>query len=465
MTLRLTEKDLLELSLDPLKLFYISIKSPQTQRQYERYLRDFLCNVLADVLEGTFEERAKQFLHIAKTNPEKLSKIMHAYAALLKKKTQLPKTDPNHIGTSALKGRFKPIRKFLEMNDVLFNWKRLRSTFPESRYENQEIRGYTREEIQTMIKHSRGAIDNTIILVASSSGIRAGAFDFKWGDITPVYKIEDRLTLDVTESEAKRAQVACAIIVVYKGNIKDEYPAFITPEAHSALMEYRKIWAQEKMREPKDSDYVFMRVGIKNMPLSTQAITARISRLVRRAAVRNILETKRHNVPIMHGFRKFFNKTIKNTPSDSPFIGQYILKERMMGHSALVELDKNYYKEHILEKAEEYIKSVPHLTISDEERMRLEKQNLEKENSDLVDKTAEIPKMKKQIEHDHLVVQVLAKTMKEIGINFEYPDGTPYEIDENLKIPEEYLPKEAKLDERLSIANLTSDLKKVVANF
>jgi len=55
------------------------------------------------------------------------------------------------------------------------------------------------------------------------------------------------------------------------------------------------------------------------------------------------------------------------------------------------------------------------------------------------------------MEHDHLMVQILAKTMKMIGINFEYPDGTPYEIDEDLKIPAEYLPEPVIYDKSLVI--------------
>jgi len=373
MGLKLTEKDFEEITSDPLKLFYGSIKSPETRRQYEGYLKDFVCNVLCDVLDGSFEERAKQFIDISKTNPDKLSKIMYAYISAVKKRTELPKGNPDHIGTNALKNRFKPIQKFLEMNDVLFNWKRFRSTFPEPRSENPESRGYTKEEIRTILKYSRGIIEDAIVLVASSSGIRVGAFDFKWGDITPVYRIRDNLTLDITESEVKQAQTVCAIIVVYRGT-RDEYAAFITPEAYNILMEYKKVWAREKLREPKDTDHVFMRVGIKNMPLHKKAITARVSRMIRRSGIRDILSDpqKRHNVPVMHGFRKFFNKTIKNTPSDSQFIGQYILKERMMGHSSLVGLDKNYYKEHVLEKVEEYLKSVPYLTISEEEKVKAE---------------------------------------------------------------------------------------------
>lgn len=87
MQVKLSEKDLLELSSDPLKVFYNSIKSHHTKRVYERNLKEFLSVVLSDVLKGTFEQRAKQFADLGKSDPAKLSQILHAYSMVLKKKT------------------------------------------------------------------------------------------------------------------------------------------------------------------------------------------------------------------------------------------------------------------------------------------------------------------------------------------------------------------------------------------
>jgi len=44
-----------------------------------------------------------------------------------------------------------------------------------------------------MLKFARGAIDRAIILVASSSGIRSGGFDFTWEDINPIYRINEMI--------------------------------------------------------------------------------------------------------------------------------------------------------------------------------------------------------------------------------------------------------------------------------
>jgi len=63
-------------------------------------------------------------------------------------------------------------------------------------------------------------------------------------------------------------------------------------------------------------------------------------------------------------------------------LASLILKETMMGHEGLIKLDKHYFKEHIDELIEEYIHSIPHLTISDEERTKHENEKLRKEKGE-----------------------------------------------------------------------------------
>lgn len=59
----------------------------------------------------------------------------------------------------------------------------------------------------------------------------------------------------------------------------------------------------------------------------------------------------------------------------------YLDKEDMMGHK--VGLEKHYerYQEEDFERFPEYQKAIPFLTISDEERIRLENEKLKEENT------------------------------------------------------------------------------------
>ena len=76
-------------------------------------------------------------------------------------------------------------------------------------------------------------------MLLASSGMRAGApHQLNWGDLTPIYRNGDRLTLDPGEG----SDVACAMLEVYRGSA-ESYAAFITLEAFAALQEYARVWS------------------------------------------------------------------------------------------------------------------------------------------------------------------------------------------------------------------------------
>ena len=81
-----------------------------------------------------------------------------------------------------------------------------------------------------MLQHANGAVDRIIILIASSSGIRVGGFELKWEDVVPIYKVEDKIVFDITDSQEEKAKVICAMLTVYNGS-NQKYPTFITPDS------------------------------------------------------------------------------------------------------------------------------------------------------------------------------------------------------------------------------------------
>jgi hypothetical protein len=101
---------------------------------------------------------------------------------------------------------------------------------------------------------------------------------------------------------------------------------------------------------------------------------------------------RRHDVPIMNGFRRFWSKTGKETYSKDSPVSSLIKKEFMMRHAGLVKFDKNYFKIHVLELAEEYLSVVPDLTISNENRLRIENLRLRKDNDTINDMQARMNK-------------------------------------------------------------------------
>ncbi len=348
----------------PLELFSQGIRSEWTRDKYTRTLRQVTCEFFEEWLTGTFEERVVQLVRCGRDKPDWTRDLLISLSRKLRERTELDVNDKDYLNPASFANYFKPIKKLFDMNDIHISWKRIYATYPE--LDNMpESMGWSRDEISRMLLHAGNTQDRAIILVLASSGMRAGALHpLNWGDIEPVYSTDGKLTMDPGEGN-----LACAAIHVYRGS-SESYMAFITPEAFGALQEYGRTWTENMGRQanPKDPVFTIMR----GMPAraSYQSIRKRVIRMAKGAGLQQEKQGKRHRVPLMNGFRRFFNKTCKGAISDDSSISSLIKKEYMMGHRGLTALDENYFKTDILELAAEYITAVPGLTIDNSDRLR-----------------------------------------------------------------------------------------------
>lgn len=397
MKIKIKEEDLENVNQNPLELFYQGIRAEATRDKYTRTLRRMVCDVLEDVLHGSFEERVIQLTKKAKSEPDWGLSVLLTISRKQKERTKLDTDNPDYLNPVSFDNTFKPLKKLFDMNDVPIVWKRVYATFPENN-NSSSSRGYTREEIHSMLNFAKGAMDRAIILVSASSGIRPGAMEFNWDDITPVYKVDNKVVLEITESQEDKAEIVCAMITIYRKTYA-EIPAFITPEAYQSLMDWKRVWITEVGREPKLGEPVFKRSGIFPKQAKAEAIKRRIERVLAGASIFPPLVKgkKRREVPAMYGFRRFFNKVNKETISKDSPLAALIKKEFMMDHTGLISLDRNYFKTHITELIEEYLNAVPYLTISTEERVKAENRALQKENSKLDVTRQELEDLRKEI--------------------------------------------------------------------
>ena len=364
--MKLTKEEIVRIKDDsPLELFKQGIKSKETLDKYTRTLQQITCKILEDVLEGTFEERVQQMVNIGREDSGWVRDLLLNLSKKLRERTELPKGHPDYLNPDSVGNYFKPIKKLLDMNDVSISWKRIYATYPE-RDNMPESRGWTREEIAKMIRYAHGPMERALVLVLASSGMRAGGLDLTWEDLTPIYRAADgSLTLDPDPNDT----VACAALHVYRGS-PESYLAFITPESFNALQEYGRAWADMRCHLPRSKDPVFIVQTGTHKSASTKVLRDRVARIATKAGLRGDKRGKRHEVPIMNGFRRFWNKTCKESASGESALASLIKKEYMMGHQGLVSLDQNYFKTNLMELAAEYIKVVPDLTIDDADRLR-----------------------------------------------------------------------------------------------
>jgi len=276
--LKITKENLVRIEDDPLELFYHGFKSEVSRVSYANKLKKILCDYLEPLLEGSFENRAAQLVYKAKKNPQETLRILLSLSKMLRERTEKDPLDRDYLNPSSFNNFFKPIKKLLDMNGVGVAWKRIYATYPEQN-NLADTRGYTRKEIWMMLQFCN-AMDRAIVLAAASSGARVGGLGgLKWEDIMPVYRVDDKLTLDITESEVSRSELVCAIVMVYR-HTRDEYPGFITPEAYNAILNYRTSWISEIGREPKPNEPLFKKAGPFVRQLHGDGIRKRVERII-----------------------------------------------------------------------------------------------------------------------------------------------------------------------------------------
>ena len=396
---------------EPLELYHQGIKADKTREKYTNMLRLVLCDMLEDILKGTFEQRAEQFVRQSREDPMWARDLMLSMSKKMRQRTVLEHDHPQYLNPASFHNYFNPVKKLLDMNDVVIAWKRVYSTFPPKENTAQASRGWTREEIQRMLRFCRGSFERAVILVCASSGIRVGGFEgLEWRDLAPVFR-KPGGGLEIDEdarlqpgAAARPGDVCCAKLQIY-GRSAESYPAFITPEAYSVLSDYRGEWASRVGRQPQPRDPLFIKAGDLPRRASIPLIKRRVELIIERAGLRQDQRTasgrraRRRDIPMMNGFRRFWNKTCKESVSSESALSSLIKKEYMMGHVGLVKLDRHYFQAHVLELAEEYLKSVPALTIDDAERLRLET-DVQKRRIDemLNERDTEIANLRRMVE-------------------------------------------------------------------
>jgi len=155
------------------------------------------------------------------------------------------------------------------------------------------------------------------------------------------------------------------------------------------------------------------------------AIRRKLERLLVESGIRNSLPNgmKRHKTPAFTGFRYFFNKQNKKAFSTKGTLSSLILKESMMGHTGLIPLDKNYFREHAYELIEEYLKAVPALTISDEERIKLKVVELGRENHEKDQKYAYLETRIKELENNESVTKDKVQELNDVESTIQSLEG------------------------------------------
>lgn len=263
------------------------------------------------------------------------------------------------------------IKKFYDQNDIItLNWKKIRGYLPDHE-RTVEDRPYTHSEITTLLA-STNVRNRGIILVMASGGLRLGAIpglrmkDLEANDDYGIYKI-----------------------TVYPFSVKSHYTTWCTPEARKTIEEYiatRRRWGE---RITDDSpvfriDYNIYKTATPK-PITTHGIRDFMGALLLRTGLRRPPTegiTRRLEVMMDHGYRKFFETNAYRAGMDEEYIRR--LQGHKRGGKVLSDAYNKIEEQELLEgdsKHVGYAGIIDQLTISNEHKLTREIQTLRIEKS------------------------------------------------------------------------------------
>ena len=396
---------------------------------------------LADATKIEYGCRLRQFFRnstitsydeLIKVPNEELENTLVDYCKFILHKVRQGKLSPNTVPKM-----FKPIKFVLGINyrenDV--RWRPLESLFPPEE-RRSGFRAWTTEQIQEMIDRCSGANisrNKALVHFMASIGGRIGIHEHPllMKHLIPMSS-NDTQNMDCyavllyaeSDESAEEKDYRDSFADVVSG---DSYWAFLTPEATKWLKRYHG--ERQKYGEVFDDETpIFRNIFTSLHPnstitqLSKQAVFNIFERIVRNTSIKRTQKGRRYDIQLLHGFRKRFNTILKLENSVNANIA-----EKIMGHKN--GLDGVYFVPTRQQCFKEFVKGIPFLTISDDERMRLEIRKLRQENTEKKQFEAKIKipeqrqvelenEQKKSIKITPELDKMLMKYFEELGEDF-----------------------------------------------
>jgi len=351
----------------------------EQQQKQERYYSNFIGSLGAKATKKIYSFYLKKFIEFVPngdlfpSNGDTKSIEQNVIDYLL----SLRQKDYSH---HHLKAALTALNHFYMINDFMLNRRKIgRFAMPSSdkkiRRSRKTNAGYSTEQIHRVLEYCDERT-RAMILLYSSTGMRLAAL--------PEIKIGDLELLDRPDDGFQLYQ-----ITVYQG-YREEYVTFCTPECTTAIksyLDYRERSGEKLsdesplIREQFNPDEPFKAKHAK--PIATQTIHKILTKKLVQSGIRTTVHTGndgrsgarmeiRKDVPVIHGFRKFFNTALMNADVHPA------MKELLMGHS--LKLDDFYYdknsKKSKQKLLDEYVKAIDNLTISEENRLGLKVKEL-----------------------------------------------------------------------------------------
>jgi integrase len=306
--------------ITPYQKFYEVLKTSATRKVYPLQMNQFL------------EYSHTDYDGLVKLPIKEIDDLIFNYIVSMKLKTE--KTGIPNPNTYSSK--LAPIQMFLEQNDVILNWKKLKRYCP-PRIPLANQLAYQTEHIQKMLQLVNCPRDIAFVHLLATTGMRIGSvFKLTCGD---VHYIENGAVIDVRKSKTT------------------EYRACLTPEATTALKDYLKT------RINTDKDDPLFTVRNNSRPLTDGSIKDVMKRIRNKIGLNEGKGMKSKNAySANHAFRKRVEIVFSKVGIEPTF------KKYLTNHDMTVAVI-HYFKPDNESLYEEFKKAIPELTVSETARL------------------------------------------------------------------------------------------------
>ena len=349
-----------------ISLFEQSIKSQYTRRVYVTCLKIY------------FEFPGSRKL-IHSTDTRKIEDHITDFITSMKKQGK---------SFGAIQNYISPIIIYYRTKRASLDTKHIHGYLPEFR-KSKKDRAYTYDEIHRLLDIADERM-RVIILLLASTGMRVGAI--------PELRLRN---IEVVESEYGKIYK----ITIYEG-FKEEYISFTTPECSTAIDNYLAMRSRYGENFSPNSFLIREQFDIRDQfdvlkckQVKANTISRQLIDLAERSGIRKkeaevLKENKkraeiRKDVPIAHGFRKFFSSKLVEADLKTE------LRWLLEGHN-LKGNDPAYVRTTEKHLQEEYEKAIDNLTIDPANRLRRTVETLKIEKSKIDMLEAKIQKLERR---------------------------------------------------------------------
>jgi integrase len=278
----------------------------------QQYYRNFVESIRKQAARQTYDFHFKKFTQFIKgaegnllnENPRLIESRIIDYIIYLKNKGR---------SRSLISTAVCAISHFYTMNELIINKKKINKFVGTSTKKHKDI-GYNTNQIRRLLEVCDDRI-KVMVLMFASTGMSLGAL--------PTLKMRNFRSVNIENDK----QIKLYQITIYEGE-PEEYITFCTPECSTAInsyLSYRERSGEEiapntpLIREQFDKDDIFKIKYPRQVLLGT--ISKILSEKLIQAGIREVEHIKenqtqgqsRKEIPLIHGFRKFFNTALMNS--------------------------------------------------------------------------------------------------------------------------------------------------------